>query len=129
MTIDDVDAAFPLNALEEEKTINYSVNGQDIVVFFDEGTASALDASSIASSRDIGATGVFDPNVNGQKLTFSFEDGNIVDDQTGSTWDIFGRAVEGELAGTELTRIVHADHFWFVWAAFRPDTLIYKKQG
>jgi len=28
-----------------------------------------------------------------------------------------------------LTKIVHADHFWFAWAAFKPDTLIYQGAG
>jgi hypothetical protein len=24
-----------------------------------------------------------------------------------------------------LTPVVHGDHFWFSWAAFKPDTIIY----
>lgn len=129
VTVGDVDAAFPFSRIEEEGAINYTVNGQDLAVFFNAGTASALDKSSIADSRDIGATGVFDPNVDGQKLTFSFQSDKIVDEQTQSTWDIFGRALEGSMAGTELTRLVHADHFWFAWAAFKPDTLVYGGQS
>ncbi|HIM63847.1 MAG TPA: DUF3179 domain-containing protein [Dehalococcoidia bacterium] len=31
--------------------------------------------------------------------------------------------------GERLTKIVHADHFWFAWAAFKPDTLIYQGAG
>ena len=129
ITIDDVDAAFPLTILKEEKVINYDVNGQDLVVFFKSGTTSALDKSSIKLSRDVGATGVFDPNLDGQKLTFRAGGDNIMDNETGSVWNILGQAIEGPLAGKELTRIVHADHFWFAWGAFKPDTLIYKGSG
>jgi hypothetical protein len=38
---------------------------------------------------------------------------------------VLGQAVAGPLAGTQLTPIVHGDHFWFSWAAFKPDTIIY----
>ncbi|MCH7745624.1 MAG: DUF3179 domain-containing protein [Chloroflexi bacterium] len=129
VTIGDVDAAFPLTILEEEKVINYEVNGQDLAIFFTLGTTSALDASSIKLSRDVGATGVFDPNLDGQKLTFRADGDSIMDNETGSVWNILGQAIEGPLAGKELTRIVHADHFWFAWAAFKPDTIIYQNMG
>ncbi|MCP4167844.1 MAG: DUF3179 domain-containing protein [Chloroflexi bacterium] len=102
--------------------------GQDMVVFLAPGTASALDARSIASGRDVGATGVFDPTVDGQVLTFQRQDKTFVDDQTGSTWNIVGQAIDGALDGAQLTPIVHADHFWFSWAAFRPDTVIYSAE-
>ena len=49
----------------------------------------------------------------------------IVDSETGSMWSVLGKAVDGPLTGTQLDRIVHQDHFWFAWAAFKPDTLIY----
>jgi len=40
-----------------------------------------------------------------------------------------GRAIEGPSAGQQLTPIVHANHLWFAWAAFKPDTLIYQGAG
>ena len=57
------------------------------------GPPSALDGSSIADSRDVGATGVFDPNLNGKKLTFRSAKDGITDKETGSRWDILGRAI------------------------------------
>ncbi|MCB0012928.1 MAG: DUF3179 domain-containing protein, partial [Anaerolineales bacterium] len=80
----------------------------------------------IAEGEDVGATGVFNPHVNGRKLTFQQQAGGIVDDQTGSTWNVLGQATGGPLMGEALPPIIHADHFWFAWAAFRPDTLIYR---
>ena len=41
-------------------------------------------------------------------------------------WLALGQAVEGSLAGKSLSPIVHGDHFWFAWAAFKPDTIIYR---
>ncbi len=121
-----IDIGYPYAVLEQVRVVNDSQGDQDLVVFFKPGTASALGARVIADAADVGATGIFDPNLDGQKLTFSFDGENIVDDQTGSVWNILGQAVSGSLAGQELTEIVHGDHFWFSWAAFKPDTIIYQ---
>jgi hypothetical protein len=127
--IGDVSVAFPFPVLETERVVNYPVNGTDVVVFFKPGTVSALDRALIIDSNDIGSTGVFDANLDGQKLTFSLRDGNFVDDQTGTIWSILGEGLEGDMAGKSLTPIVHGNHFWFAWGAFNPDTKIYKGQG
>lgn len=126
VTIGDEDAAFPFSILEGEMVVNYSLSGQDLVVFFKPGTASALDRSSIEDSRDVGATGVFDPELEGEKLIFRAQGDDMVDECTGSVWNILGEAVQGPLTGKVLTPIVHANHFWFSWAAFKPDTQIYQ---
>ena len=123
--LDAADIAYPLSVLAEVGIINDAQAGQDIVVFHVPGTTSALDTQFIAEAKDVGATGVFDPNLNGQKLTFKRHDDQIVDNETESTWNVLGQATDGELAGETLTSIVHADHFWFSWAAFKPDTKIY----
>jgi hypothetical protein len=112
--------------LSEVGVVNDRQGDQDLVVFFTPGTASALGASVISQAQDVGATGVFDPTLNGEKLTFQLEADKIVDKQSGSVWNIVGQAVEGPLAGQELEPIVHGDHFWFSWAAFKPDTIIYQ---
>ena len=51
VSIDGVTAVFPFRTLEEERVVNYTVNNQDLVVFFKSGTVSALDKSSITGSR------------------------------------------------------------------------------
>ena len=71
LELDGQQLAFPYLALEQEPAVNHSVNGRAIVVLFQPGTASALDQSSIADSRDVGATGVFDAVLDGQTLTFN----------------------------------------------------------
>ncbi len=126
VNLGEVDAAFPFTTLSEERVVNYTVAGQDLVIFFKPGTRSALDQLLIGDSREVGATGIFDPELDGQKLTFRAEGDEFIDNETGSTWTLLGQAIEGPSDGKQLTPIVHANHLWFAWAAFKPDTLIYQ---
>jgi hypothetical protein len=121
-----VDVAYPLSILADVGIINDAQAGHNLVVFHASGTSSALGASVIADGADVGATGVFDANLEGQELTFRRDGSAIVDEETGSTWNVLGQAIRGPLEGESLTPIVHGDHFWFAWAAFKPDTIIYK---
>ena len=117
--------AYPFLRLEENPIVNDLVGGTPIVVFHAPGTASALDGSLIANSRDVGSTGVFDRRLGDRTLTFHPDSGAFTDEETGSTWNILGRAIDGPLTGHTLTPIVHANHFWFAWAAFKPDTRVW----
>lgn len=49
----------------------------------------------------------------------------FTDKETGSRWDIAGRAVEGELQGWTLTWLDSTQVKWFAWAAEYPDTRVY----
>jgi hypothetical protein len=49
----------------------------------------------------------------------------VVDEQTGTRWDLFGRGVEGPLSGEELQRVISIESFWFDWVAFHPETRIW----
>lgn len=118
--------AYPNELLQEMGVANDTVGGVDVAIFWQPGVASALDSSLIAAGQDVGANAVFERAVDGQTLTFTAEDGAIRDEQTGSSWNIFGEAIAGELAGTKLEPVVKVDHFWFSWAAFRPETRIYQ---
>ena len=118
--------AYPYDVLQTEAAINDVVGGEEIVVIWQPGTASALDSSLIAEGADVGAGASFSREVGGQMLTFSFDGENIIDDQTGSRWDVFGKAISGELTGSQLEPVVSVNHFWFSWAAFKPDTRIYE---
>ena len=50
----------------------------------------------------------------------------FVDKETGSRWDIAGRAVEGELKGWTLQWLDGAQVKWFAWAAEYPKTTVYQ---
>lgn len=118
--------AYPNDVLQEAGVVNDTVAGIEVAVFWQPGLASALDSSSIAGGQDVGASGVFERTLDGQVLTFTTNGETITDEATGSTWNILGQATDGELAGQSLKPVVKVDHFWFSWAAFRPDTRIYQ---
>ncbi len=52
-------------------------------------------------------------------------DDTFTDEETGSTWNLLGRAVDGPLSGEQLNTVVHRNDFWFAWAAFHPDDPVY----
>lgn len=118
--------AYPYEILKKVRMVNDTVGTDSIVVFWKPGTASALDQNTLAKGRDVGAVNTYLREVNGQVLTFSYEAGRIVDDQTHSEWNILGEAVSGPLRGQQLTPVVNINHFWFSWAAFKPETRVYQ---
>ena len=122
--IDGSAAAVPLVDLRDQRVAPIEVDGTTLTVWWQPGTASALDEGDIVDGDDVGATGVFVPVVDGQALTFSADGDAFVDTETGSTWNVFGRAAEGPLAGSQLEQVAHVDTFWFAWAAFQPDTVV-----
>jgi len=118
--------ALPFSRLAERRVAEVEVGGRDVVVFWAPGTASALDDGSIARGRDVGTSAAFEPVVDGRRLHFEpAGDGRFRDRETGTVWSITGRALEGELAGRQLTEVVHGNHFWFAWGTFRPETKIW----
>ncbi len=118
--------AYPFTVLEDVGVINDLQNDSELVVLWKPGTVSSLDQSSIAASRDVGSTAIFTRVVDGQVLTFRATDNGLFqDEESGSFWNIFGEAVEGSLAGSQLEQLISHEYFWFSWAAFRPDTVIY----
>ncbi len=122
---DGQDVAFPFSVLQQRKVLHHRVGGADLVVFWAPGTASALDANVIADSQDVGATGVFRAMANGRELTFEpAGSGLFKDRETGTTWNILGSAVGGPLVGGNLEPVIHANHFWFAWAVFKPNTSV-----
>ena len=127
LSSNSISKAYPYTVLQTKKVINDKFAGKEIVIFHKSGMVSALDKSSILNSKDIGSTAVFSASLDGKTLKFTYDKNRgIIDINTGSTWNIFGAATSGMLKGKELTREIHADHFWFSFAAFKPKTKIYK---
>jgi hypothetical protein len=122
--IDGDAVGVPLAALRDDGVVGAELGDTDLVFFWQAGTASALDANDVAGGADVGATGVFVPEIDGRPLTFTATDDGFADTETGSTWNLFGEAVSGELAGAQLRAVPHVDTFWFAWATFLPDTEI-----
>lgn len=118
--------AYPFSELEPVSIVNDKVGGEAIAVFWQAGTTSALDQSSIAQSEDVGAVNVFSRQLGDRLLSFSWNGEAFIDEETGSSWNILGQATSGELLGSSLTAIVHDNTLWFAWASFKPETRIFE---
>lgn len=93
------------------------------MLFWAAGSNSPLETSDVRTGRDVGASGAYDPRLDGR--TLHLEAGGpttFTDRETASTWSLTGAAVTGPLKGKQLTAVAHQDAFWFAWAAFHPET-------
>ena len=120
---DEDPVAVRLSDLVEVGVAEISVAGEPVVLWATEELRSPLQKAHVGQGRAVGATGAFDPVLDGRHLEFTrTEDGLFVDTATGSRWNVLGEAVEGPLAGARLQPAEHLDTFWFAWAAFHPAT-------
>jgi len=118
---------YPLTTIAKAGMIEDRLDGQSVVIFYAPGQVSALDEQVIADSKEVGSAAMFSAEVNGRKLRFDYHNGVIFDKQTRSQWDVFGRAINGKLMGTQLTPVLRSNvHFWFAWAAFKPETKVFR---
>ncbi len=123
--------AFPYFRLQEQASggltaVNETIGSRPVVVLWKAGTTSALDDTDISSSRDVGAAVAYSRRIDGMVLTFIAQGENIMDRETLSTWNLLGRATEGRLEGRSLKPVAATDSFWFDWAAFHPETTIWR---
>lgn len=119
--------AYPFPVISVERAVNDIVGGEPITVWWGaEDTADSLDAATTAGGASIGTGVAYLPIVAGQTLTFSaVGDVTFADAETGTTWNILGKAIDGPLAGSELELAVHQNEFWFAWTAFNPEGAVY----
>ena len=124
VTIDEISKAYPFSVLRQATPVNDTVNGQPIVVIWGSpDTADALDSADISESISIGTALAFSSEVGGRVLTFEAGgESEFRDIETGTTWSILGKAIDGELVGAELDLVQHRNEFWFAWQAFFPDS-------
>lgn len=129
VSIDDVDKAYPFEIISDERAVNDVVADTPVVVLWGGDTADALDSASIAEGEAIGTAIAFDRRVDGQTLTFSpAGDDGFKDEETSSTWNLLGQAIDGPLEGEQLDTVNHRNEFWFAWAGFFPDGDVYEGQ-
>ena len=127
VAIRDGDSAVvvPFSRLAREPVARVQAGGVPIVVLYKRGVVSPLDAAAIARSRDVGTAGTFDRRLDGRTLSLEpVGDGRFRDRETGSSWDVTGRATDGPLVGSRLRPVVSDQQFWFALAAFLPDARI-----
>lgn len=94
----------------------------------ERGLASArlgLDRVVALYDRKLDAVRVFMAQADGRSLRFEMADGEIVDRETRSRWDVMGHAVSGRLRGAALERAAAVYSMWFAWKAFHPYTRLW----
>lgn len=138
--------AYPLAQLANDGFVVDEVDGEPLVVLWEPETKTAAAYKPVAHQpRKFHAprpdkTGVSEldpgiplpagtPAVPTRKLTLQLAGKSagapFTDKETGSRWDIAGRAVEGELKGWTLSWLESTQVKWFAWAAEYPETAVY----
>ena len=104
-----------------KRVLTDRAGGRSFVIFWNEGVASAVNASAVGKGRDIGETAVFRVDQDRAGGFTALGNGRFADKATGSVWDMTGTAVSGPRKGNRLERLPHYDTFWFAWNAFDED--------
>ncbi|MBI4907247.1 MAG: DUF3179 domain-containing protein [Acidobacteria bacterium] len=116
--------AYPVSQLARRGVIEDKVDGRPLVLFYTPDGLSPVDAPTMAQSRSVGSIGVFSAENASGSIRFRREKGRIEDRETGSGWNVTGKAYDGALKGTSLNPVEHGVYFAFAWLAFQPDTLV-----
>jgi len=124
VSIGDQHRAYSFDDLASRQVINDQVAGTPVVVMWGAAhTADALDQNLISDGRPIGTGVAFVSRTAQGPLTFvPAEDDLFRDQETNSTWNLLGQAVDGPLAGVQLDFAPHRNEFWFAWFAFFGST-------
>ena len=113
--------AYPLADVEKAGLLQDKLGGEEVVVLWYGPTKTAAAFSRLATPPQKGP----EP----RKVTLQRDDKDaeapFVDKETGSRWDIAGRAVEGELKGWTLQWLDGVMVKWFAWTAEYPQTELF----
>ena len=112
--------AYPLDALQKQSPVVDMVGSVPVMVMLGD------DRRSVRA---------FERTVDGRRLEFFQKtdenravvraDPQLIDAETGSTWNFEGKAVAGPLAGRQLKKLFVLEDYWFDWRIYHPDTSIY----
>ena len=128
VTVNNRHRVYPFSAFKSEPVINDNFNGVPVVIFSKPDAASALDGADISKSKIIPSATAYRREINDLVLSFERDDESFFDRETGSRWNLFGQAVQGELAGIQLPTVDSGLHFAFAWLVFYPDSDIYMSE-
>ena len=114
VSVDGKSVAYPLTALQKQSPIIDMVGSVPIVVVLGD------------DKRSVRA---FERTVDGRRLEFFQKTENnqfqLIDAETGSTWNFEGKAIAGPLSGRQLKKVFVLEDYWFDWRIYHPDTTIY----
>ncbi|MEG3639904.1 DUF3179 domain-containing protein [Magnetococcus sp. PR-3] len=116
---------YPFQFLQEHPLFQDQFQETPLVIFSRMGTLSALDAGKIHQGREILQAAAYDRRLKDHgTLDFIQHQGEILDKQTRSHWNLLGQAVSGPLRGQRLSQKDQGVHFAFAWLVFRPSSEI-----
>ena len=117
VVVNEVPKAYAFGDLNNHPVVNDTVGGEGLVVTFDPESATGV---------------AFRSDVMGEPLTFraletlESESPLMVDEETGSRWLLLtGRAIDGDLEGTQLERLSSNYSVWFAWKDWYPSTQLF----
>ena len=102
------------NKVEGIQIITDSFMGRNIIVF---GSANKGIMGALYTQLKDGTTIEFKSLANGE---------NLILDTNGNEWNVFGKAVSGDLTGAQLERPASLMGFWFAIAIFFPNLQLYE---
>jgi hypothetical protein len=117
ITLNGKSVVYPLSALQKQSPIIDMIGAVPVVVALGE------------DNRSVRA---FERTVDGRTLEFfqKKDDKNaqfqLIDAETGSTWNFEGKATSGPLVGRQLKKVFVLEDYWFDWRIYHPDTSIYQ---
>jgi hypothetical protein len=110
---------YPFAALGSEAVVNDRVADVPLVVVYYAEAGFAVPFSR--KTVDTGQTLTME-RVGSAGSTYPFM---MRDRETGSTWNLKGRAVDGPLEGAQLAQLPSHNGFWFAWGTFWQNMGIY----
>ena len=108
--------AYAFRDMGPEAVVNDELGGEPLLVVFHEDSQTALPYSRRVDGRTL-AFYQIDPS----GLLPEFRDV-----ETGTTWDLLGRAVEGPLEGEQLVQLPAYNSMWFAWSTYWPESTIWR---
>jgi len=105
LKVEGTAVAYPLEA-SAPSVIHDEVGGIPVAIFLDPGSRTGA---------------AFHPVAAGELLHFDWTEAGPIDENTGSLWDLAGRAIDGPLSGEQLKPLPTKTSFWFAIVAAEPN--------
>ena len=115
LTINDASVAYPFAALLKQSPIIDDLGGVPIFIVVGDDRKSVRAYERLIDARRL----QFFVKPQAAPLV-------LVDAETGSEWDLSGKATGGPLAGHQLNKVPLLNDYWFDWKTYHPNTRIYQ---
>ena len=116
---DELAKAYPFQSMGEEAVINDIVDNTPIVVVWYGAEQMAI---PYFREMESGSGPLTFEKVASSDSRFPFY---MKDNETGTTWNLKGEAIEGALKGNRLQQVPAHNAFWFAWATFWQNTELF----